>query len=232
MLLITPDTPESLFPAADSASSEGLVAVGGKLTTERLLSAYRNGIFPWYSDDQPVLWWSPEPRAVLFPEQIRITRSLAKTLRNRGFEISADRAYGDVIDACAGPRGDSVGGGTWITADMKQAYTRLHELGYGHSIEVWLDGELAGGLYGLALGNAFFGESMFSWTRDASKVAMVWLARHCRSLGVEFIDCQLPTAHLARMGAVELTRRRYLRLLQQALRSDDRIGRWTLAAQD
>lgn len=228
MLLITPDTPETEFPSPDAATDEGLVAVGGELTTSRLLSAYRNGIFPWYSNDQPVLWWSPEPRAVLFPEGIRINRSLRKTLRHKDFQVTADKDFAAVINACAEPRGQPPYGGTWITEDMKTAYVQLHELGYGHSIEVWRNGKLVGGMYGLLLGRAFFGESMFSRVSDASKVAMVKLAEYSRTHDIEFIDCQLPTEHLTRMGAVNMSRNAYLQLLEQALQYDDNTQFWSL----
>jgi leucyl/phenylalanyl-tRNA--protein transferase len=228
MLLITPDTPETEFPSADAATAEGLVAVGGELTTGRVLSAYRNGIFPWYSDDQPVLWWSPEPRAVLFPEGVHVSRSLRKTLRHKDFQVTADRDFEAVIHACAEPRGKTPYGGTWITGDMMRAYLELHRLGYGHSIEVWRAGRLVGGMYGLSLGNAFFGESMFSRVADASKVAMVRLAEFARQHQIDFIDCQLPTAHLTRMGAVNMSRKAYLDLLRQALRHADRLEPWSL----
>lgn len=232
MLLITPDTPETEFPSPDAATDEGLVAVGGELTTSRLLSAYRNGIFPWYSNDQPVLWWSPEPRAVLFPEGIRITRSLRKTLRNKDFQVTADMDFAAVINACAEPRGQPPYGGTWITEDMKTAYIQLHELGYGHSIEVWRNGKLVGGMYGLLLGRAFFGESMFSRVSDASKVAMVWLAEYARTHDIDFIDCQLPTEHLTRMGAVNMSRNAYLERLEQALQYDDNTKPWLLDSEE
>jgi len=228
MLLITPDTPETEFPSVNHATDEGLVAVGGELTTARILSAYRHGIFPWYSDEQPVLWWSPEPRAVLFPEGIRITRSLRKALRNKGFHVTADRDFPAVIHACAEPRGNPPHGGTWITDDMKRAYIELHELGYGHSIEVWLEKRLVGGVYGLSLGRAFFGESMFSRVNDASKVALVHLARYAGSHDIDFIDCQLPTGHLSRMGAINMSRGAYLDILSLALQGPDRVGPWSL----
>lgn len=228
MLLITPDTPETEFPSPDAATDEGLVAVGGELTTSRLLSAYRNGIFPWYSNDQPVLWWSPEPRAVLFPEGIRISRSLRKTLRHKDFQVTADTDFAAVINACAEPRGLPPYSGTWITEEMKTAYIELHKLGYGHSIEVWRDGKLVGGMYGLQLGRAFFGESMFSRVSDASKVAMVSLSEYAVRHGIDFIDCQLPTDHLARMGAVNMSRNAYLELLGKALQHGDSTATWSL----
>ena len=230
MQLITLDTPETQFPSPDSASEEGLVAVGGEITTVRVLSAYRQGIFPWYSEDQPVLWWSPEPRAVLYPDKIKISRSLKKTLRKNNMRVTADQAFGKVIKACAGPRIQSPEGGTWITDEMMVTYTQLHEMGYGHSIEVWLDEKLVGGLYGLALGSAFFGESMYSHAPDASKIALVHLAKYASSTGIDFIDCQLPTEHLSSMGAIDISRIEYLASLKDALKHNDRTERWLYSA--
>ncbi len=231
MQLITDDTPETQFPSADSATEEGLVAVGGEISVKRVLSAYRQGIFPWYSEDQPVLWWSPEPRAILFPDSIKISRSFKKTLRKKAFHVSADQAFTDVIRACAGPRIQSPGGGTWITDDMMNTYTRLHQLGYAHSIEVWRDEQLVGGLYGLALGSAFFGESMYSHAVDASKIALVALAEFASNNNIDFIDCQLPTEHLSNMGAINISRKKYLLLLEKALCQDDRTEHWSLEKQ-
>jgi len=228
MQLITADTPETQFPSPNSASEEGLVAVGGKITTKRVLSAYRQGIFPWYSEDQPVLWWSPEPRAVLYPDEIKISRSLKKRLRQNNFSITADTAFSEVVKACAGPRTQSPTGSTWITTEMMDTYNRLHQLGYGHSIEVWNEEKLVGGLYGLSLGSAFFGESMFSHQSDASKLALVYLAKFSKSRGIDFIDCQLPTDHLASMGAVNISRKEYLRILETALKHQDHIKYWQL----
>lgn len=228
MQLITQDTPETQFPPLEDASEEGLVAVGGDITPVRVLSAYRQGIFPWYSDDQPVLWWSPEPRAVLYPEDIKISKSLGKTLRKGIFTVTADRSFSDVIQACGQPRKQSPEGGTWITADMIETYTLLYHWGYGHSIEVWHEGNLAGGLYGLSLGGAFFGESMFSRKPDASKVALVFLAQYAMKHGIELIDCQLPTEHLSSMGAVNISRSKYMELLEKALRHKDRTRHWEL----
>ena len=226
MQLITLETPETQFPSPDSASEEGLVAVGGEITTVRVLSAYRQGIFPWYSEDQPVLWWSPEPRAILYPADIKISRSLKKTLRKKLFHVTADQAFSEVIKGCAGPRIQSPEGGTWITEEMMSTYTRLHQMGYGHSIEVWHDEKLVGGLYGLALGSAFFGESMYSHAPDASKIALVHLAQIATSHGIDFIDCQLPTEHLSRMGAIDISRKAYLAILENALQENDRTEHW------
>lgn len=228
MQLITADTPETQFPSPNSASEEGLVAVGGEITTKRVLSAYRQGIFPWYSEDQPVLWWSPEPRAILYPDGIKISRSLKKTLRRNKFSITADTAFSEVVKSCAGLRTQSPTGGTWITAEMMDTYNRLHQLGYGHSIEVWDQEKLVGGLYGLSLGSAFFGESMFSHQTDASKLALVSLAKFSKSSGIDFIDCQLPTDHLASMGAINISRKEYLRILEAALKHQDHTKCWQL----
>ena len=194
------------FPPVERALKEpsGLLAAGGDLSPERLLAAYRRGIFPWYSAGQPILWWSPDPRAVLFPTQLKTSRSLAKTLRNRGFETRIDRAFAQVIRACGSTslRPD----GTWLSPAMTAAYERLHELGYAHSVETWLNGQLVGGLYGVALGRMFFGESMFSIERDASKVALKRLCDECVQRHIELIDCQMETPHLISLGASLLSR--------------------------
>ncbi|WP_163647473.1 leucyl/phenylalanyl-tRNA--protein transferase [Modicisalibacter sp. 'Wilcox'] len=203
------------FPDIADALDEppGLLAAGGALTPEWLLAAYRRGIFPWFSDDQPILWWCPTPRLVLFPEEIRVRRSLAKRLRNGGFTVSRDQCFADVIAACAAPRDDA--DGTWITAAMQTAYRRLHAMGHAHSVEVWRDGQLVGGLYGVALGRMFFGESMFSRESDASKVALVHLARRLQAQGGGLIDCQMPTPHLASLGAREIAREAFIDYLEQ-----------------
>jgi leucyl/phenylalanyl-tRNA--protein transferase len=208
---ITDDAPAHAFPDVDYAMIQpnGLLAVGGDLSPERLLHAYRQGIFPWFSEGQPILWWAPDPRAVLLPAAIRISSSLRKTLRREVFEVHFDRAFPRVIQACAAPRAQQ--NDTWITGDMIAAYCALHERGYAHSVECWKDGELVGGLYGVAIGRIFFGESMFSRVSDASKVALVAL---CQS-GYELIDCQLPSDHLKRLGAIDLPRRTFMRLLHQ-----------------
>jgi len=179
----------------------------------RLLAAYQRGIFPWYSQGQPVLWWSPDPRAVLFPEEFHCSRSLAKTLRNGGFDTTLDRDFTAVIDGCAAPRAASPG--TWITSDMRAAYLALHRLGCAHSLEVWQEGELAGGLYGVRLGGVFFGESMFSAVRDASKVALAHLTAVCRRNSIAVIDCQLYSRHLGSLGARTIPRAQFQRLLRE-----------------
>jgi leucyl/phenylalanyl-tRNA---protein transferase len=214
------DAPE-WFPPLEQALEEpaGLLAAGGDLSPARLIAAYRRGIFPWYSPGQPVLWWSPDPRAVLFPEEFRLTRSLAKTLRNGGFSTTLDGDFSAVIDGCAAPRPASPG--TWITSEMRAAYLELHRLGSAHSIEVWRAGALAGGLYGVRLGGVFFGESMFSRERDASKVALAQLVSLCRARALTVIDCQLPSRHLASLGARTIPRRQFQALLREHVRSPD-----------
>jgi leucyl/phenylalanyl-tRNA---protein transferase len=208
------DAPE-WFPPLEQALEEpaGLLAAGGDLSPERLVAAYRRGIFPWYSPGQPVLWWSPDPRAVLFPDEFRLTRSLAKTLRNGGFTMSLDTDFEGVIDGCAAPRAASPG--TWITSEMRAAYLNLHHLGCAHSVEIVRDGALAGGLYGVRLGGVFFGESMFSRERDASKAALAHLVAVCRRNNLAVIDCQLPSRHLASLGARAIPRTQFQALLHE-----------------
>jgi leucyl/phenylalanyl-tRNA--protein transferase len=207
------------FPPLASALKHpnGLLAAGGDLSPERLLAAYRKGIFPWYSRDEPILWWSPDPRMVLIPSELKVSRSLAKALRNRGHEIRFDSAFEAVMQGCAS-RGVDHGAdesGTWITDEMRAAYLRLHELGYAHSAETWIEGELAGGLYGVAIGRMFYGESMFTRVRDASKMAMVHLVRHLQRQGCGMIDCQMHTAHLASLGARTIPRSEFSLRLQE-----------------
>jgi leucyl/phenylalanyl-tRNA--protein transferase len=205
--------PGAPFPDPDSALDvpDGLLAWGGDLHPRRLRNAYRQGIFPWYSDGQPILWWNPARRCVLFPGQVHVSRRLRRLLRQQRFEVTADTAFAEVIAACARSRGDE--SGTWITQDMREAYTRLHFEGLAHSIEVWDQGRLAGGLYGIVLGGVFFGESMFSAVSNASKVALVTLCRQLESHGYGLLDCQLSHPHLLSMGAVEIPRQRFLELL-------------------
>jgi leucyl/phenylalanyl-tRNA--protein transferase len=216
--LSSQDAPE-WFPPLEQALDEpaGLLAAGGDLSPERLVAAYRRGIFPWYSPGQPVLWWSPDPRAVLFPEEFHCPRSLAKTLRNGGFDASLDRDFEAVIDGCAAPRAASPG--TWITAEMRAAYRELHRLGLAHSVEITRAGELVGGLYGVRLGGVFFGESMFSRARDASKAALAHLVAVCRNNALAVIDCQLPSRHLASLGARTIPRSQFQALLREHVRA-------------
>jgi leucyl/phenylalanyl-tRNA---protein transferase len=216
------------FPPLDFASPEGLLAMGGDLRAERLLEAYRHGIFPWYNEGQPILWWSPDPRAVLFPEKLKVSRSLGKTLRRGTFDVTFDTCFSDVMQACAAPRKQYPRGGTWITPEMLDAYVHLHELGHAHSVETWQEGTLVGGLYGVALGGIFFGESMFSHCTDASKVALVTLVRQLTQWNFRLIDCQLPSQHLFSLGAEEIRRRDFLEHLREALARPDRRGPWRL----
>lgn len=218
--------PEPVFPPVDTALTEpnGLLAAGGDLSSGRLLSAYRRGIFPWYSPGEPILWWSPDPRMVLFPDRLKISRSLAKVLRNRSYLVTLDTAFDRVIAACADtPRAGQRG--TWISAEMQAAYQQLHAQGHAHSIETWMDGELAGGLYGVAIGRVFYGESMFSWRTDASKIALAHLCTHVGRLGFGIIDCQMETSHLASLGASPIPRSEFVARLRQ-LTPNDQPGRW------
>ena len=203
-----------IFPNASYAREDGLLAIGGDLTETRLIEAYRNGIFPWYEEGQPILWWSPDPRLVICPENLKISRSLQKTLRKGLFTPRINTAFNQVIDACAETR-LSDGDGTWITQDMKKAYAKLHRKGYALSVESWSEGELVGGLYGVLIGKCFFGESMFSIRNDASKCALVELVSHAKKQGIQLIDCQMRTDHLIRMGAHEISRKEYLGQLKR-----------------
>jgi leucyl/phenylalanyl-tRNA--protein transferase len=214
------------FPPVDLASPEGLLAVGGDLRPERLLEAYRHGIFPWYSDDQPILWWSPDPRTVLFPDKLHISRSLKRSLRPGIFTVTLDTCFRDVMQHCAGPRPQYPDGGTWITSEMLEAYRRLHELGYAHSVETWQEEELVGGLYGVALGGAFFAESMFTRVPDASKVGLVFLVRQLHAWGFRLMDCQQSSPHVMALGAKEIPRREFLDRLNAALTLPERLGQW------
>jgi leucyl/phenylalanyl-tRNA---protein transferase len=223
------DTP---FPPLAAAQKEpnGLLAVGGDLSPRRLLDAYRRGIFPWYSEGDPILWWSPDPRMVLFPDELRVTRSLAKTLRNKPHEVRFDTAFAAVMRGCAAPRPGQ--GGTWIGPEMRAAYRKLHDLGYAHSVETWIEGELAGGLYGVAIGGVFFGESMFSRARDASKMALVGLVRRLAAEGFGLIDCQMHTAHLESLGAREIPRAEFARRVKDLVDYPRSPGRWLAAGPD
>jgi leucyl/phenylalanyl-tRNA--protein transferase len=221
------DDPEA-FPPPEKADRSGLLAVGGDLTPERLLSAYARGIFPWYSAGQPILWHSPNPRFVLEPDKLHVGKSLRKTLKAGTYEVRYDTAFADVITACGqAPRPGQ--DGTWITGEMRDAYVELHRLGFAHSVEAWADGELKGGLYGVSLGAAFFGESMFARAPDASKVAFSTAVERFKGWGFHFIDCQVETEHLARFGAEHWPRRRFLDALATALREPTRRGPWTEA---
>jgi leucyl/phenylalanyl-tRNA--protein transferase len=214
------------FPHPDHAllQPSGLLAAGGDLSTDRLLAAYRHGIFPWYSAGEPILWWSPDPRMVLYPAELRIQRSLAKRLKRQDYEVRVNTAFAQVIHACAAPRKEH--GGTWITPEMIDAYIRLHTIGMAHSVETWIDGQLAGGLYGIAIGRAFFGESMFAQAPDASKIALVHLVRRLEAAKFGLIDCQMNTSHLARFGAREISRRSFLLQLAELVNYLPTKGLW------
>lgn len=203
---------------------DGLLAAGGDLSPARLLEAYRRGIFPWYSRGQPILWWCPDPRAVLFPSRMKVSRSLSQSIRNRGFVTRIDTAFRDVIRACGS--GELRPGGTWLSPEMRGAYLRLHKLGFAHSVETWQHGQLVGGLYGVALGKVFFGESMFSIERDASKVALKRLCDELVARGYQMIDCQMATPHLLSLGAQLLPRRQFIELLASHVGEEPTLHRW------
>ncbi|MBI5461901.1 MAG: leucyl/phenylalanyl-tRNA--protein transferase [Gammaproteobacteria bacterium] len=227
---LDPHDPTAPFPPVEFAlrDPDGLLALGGDLSPARLLTAYRQGIFPWYSEGQPILWWSPDPRMALRPDALKISRSLRKTLRKGAFSITLDQDFAAVMAACAEPRADALG--TWITDDMYRAYQRLHALGYAHSVEAWQDGCLVGGLYGVALGKVFFGESMFTRAADASKVAFAHLVRQLHRWGFVLIDCQVYTDHLASLGAAPMQRADFCATLERHAQPQDRTGIWTLDA--
>ncbi|MCK5640521.1 MAG: leucyl/phenylalanyl-tRNA--protein transferase [Gammaproteobacteria bacterium] len=216
------------FPDPGLALREpnGLLALGGDLSPQRLLAAYRKGIFPWYNEGQPILWWSPEPRAVLYPDRIKVSRSLRKTLKKKLYTVTMDQAFDKVINACAAPRKNEPG--TWILAEMKQAYCQLHQLGYAHSVECWNNGKLVGGLYGVAIGKVFFGESMFSRETDASKVAFVHLAGQLHQWEYGLIDGQVSSAHLTSLGAEEIPRQEFLTQLEHLCEQKSVAGPWQL----
>lgn len=215
LTLLDPNRPDQPFPPVTQALIEpsGLLAVGGCLSITRLLNAYRQGIFPWYSPDEPLLWWSPDPRLVLFPKQFKLSRSLNKTIRKGEFQTSFDQAFARVIEACSEPRSDQ--SGTWISCEMKAAYINLHRAGHAHSVEVWRDQQLVGGLYGVAIGQVFFGESMFHKQTDASKIALAFLTEKLSAWHYQLIDCQVHTDHLISLGANETSRTEFSQLLNQ-----------------
>jgi len=213
------------FPPPHLASEDGLLAVGGDLSQKRLLLAYRMGIFPWFSNNEPILWWSPDPRFVLFPHEIKISKTLKKIIKKDIFNVTMDLAFNEVITQCAQVRLQK-NQGTWIVKDMIDAYCNLHEAGFAHSVEVWLRGELAGGLYGVSLGKCFFGESMFTQVSNASNVGLVKLAEHLKELSFDLIDCQVPTEHLTRFGARQIPRIRFLNQLEKSLKAPTQRGKW------
>jgi leucyl/phenylalanyl-tRNA--protein transferase len=218
--------PNDPFPSPLRALREpnGLLAAGADLAVPRLLDAYRRGIFPWYSEGEPVLWWSPDPRMILTPGRLVISRSLRKRMRRRDYEVRADTSFERVMRACAEPREDQAG--TWISAEMIRAYIALHQAGYAHSVEWWLEGDLAGGLYGVSIGRVFFGESMFTRRSDASKIALVHLVRQLERWSFGMIDCQMSTPHLASLGAHEIARAEFMRALQELVNYPTRKGPW------
>ena len=223
---LDPRQPHQPFPPAHLAMREpnGLLAIGGDLSLTRLLRAYGQGIFPWYNPDEPILWWCPDPRAVLYPGDLHVSRSLARALRRGNYAVTLDRAFDAVLEGCAGARRDSRG--TWLGTDMQRAYRQLHAHGHAHSVEIWREGRLIGGLYGVAVGGVFFGESMFSHADDASKIALYWLCRQLARWRFELIDCQVRSAHLDSLGATEMAREAFLRLLAQSRDGAAAPGLW------
>lgn len=213
-----------IFPPVELASRTGILAVGGDLSPQRLLAAYENGIFPWYADDEPIIWWSPDPRFVLFPNELKIAKTMKPVLKRQTFQITYDRNFTEVIASCQKPRRKE--SDTWITEDMRQAYCKLHNMGYAHSIEAWYEDKLVGGLYGISLGRCFFGESMFSFMSNASKAAFITLVNRLKELGFQMIDCQVYTAHLKSLGARHIPRDHFISLLKEALCHETLRGNW------
>ena len=217
------------FPPVERALKDpnGLLAAGADLSQERLLDAYRRGIFPWFSGGEPVLWWSPDPRMVLHCEELKVSRSLGKSIRNKGYEVRVDTAFAEVLKQCAAPRDGEPG--TWLGAAMRRAYVGLHRAGHAHSFETWRGDDLVGGLYGVAVGRMFYGESMFSRATDASKVALVYLVQHLKARQFPLIDCQMHTPLLASLGARAIPRRALLRRLATLVNYPEHPGRWNVA---
>ena len=228
MMRLSRNPQDLRFPPVDYATPDGLLAIGGDLRPERLLEAYRHGIFPWYNEDQPILWWSPDPRTVLFPGKLHISRSLKRSLRPGQFTVTFDRCFRTVVERCAGPRPQHPEGGTWITPAMLDAYSTLHEMGYAHSVESWREEQLVGGVYGVAIGRAFFAESMFARVDDASKVALVTLVQQLHQWGFTIIDCQQSSPHVLRLGAEDIPRRDFVTHLAAAVTLPHRGGPWRL----
>ncbi len=230
-MLRTPDFPfpdeKSFFrfPSVRDATPEGIVAVGGDLSPGMLLSAYRQGIFPWFSEGDPLMWWSPDPRFVMFPENIRVSKSMKRILKRKNYRVTLDSDFVSVIGHCKIVKRKKQEG-TWITGEMKNAYIELHKMGYAHSVETFIDGELSGGLYGISLGSCFFGESMFSLYPDASKIALILLVWRLFDAGFTMVDCQVYTPHLERMGAENISRETFLRKLEEGLKRDTLRGCW------
>lgn len=214
-----------VFPPVEYADHNGLLAIGGDLSKGRLLKAYSQGIFPWYSEGSPILWWSPDPRLVLFPSEMKVSRSLRQVIRKGTFTVTFDRSFEEVVRSCAATHHERTGE-TWITPEMVRAYLSLHRAGYAHSVESWCEGTLSGGLYGVSLGRVFFGESMFARRSDASKVAFVSLVRRLEEKGFSIIDCQVATGHLVSLGAREISRREFLTLIREVVDVPSKAGRW------
>lgn len=232
--VLGPSDPPDSFPDAALAGialgqPDGLLAIGGDLSPERLLAAYRKGIFPWFNEDQPILWWSPDPRAVIFPTHFHMSRSLVRHLKRGGWQYSLNTCFDEVIRRCATGRGKY---GTWITREMIDAYSQLHKLGYAHSVESWYNGELAGGIYGIRLGSIFFGESMFSIYTDGSKVALSALVKICLEVGIIVIDCQVESAHLTTLGMEQIPRDDFIRLVDDSVRGAAALHDWKLPIRD
>ncbi|MDA3891234.1 MAG: leucyl/phenylalanyl-tRNA--protein transferase [Salinivirgaceae bacterium] len=216
---------EALFPHPSEAVDDGLLAIGGDLAPERLVAAYASGIFPWYGDNDPILWWSPNPRLVLYPEKFKVSKSLKQTLKKQPFDIRIDFAFDEVIESCSKiPRKGQ--DGTWITSEMIEAFKQMHKIGLAHSIETWEGNKLVGGLYGLSLGNVFFGESMFHKRKDASKIAFYYLSQLCKKWCFAFIDCQVTNPHLLTLGAQEITRDNFLDELAMSMEKQTQQGIW------
>jgi len=213
------------FPPVWLARSDGLLCIGGDLSPERLLLAYENGIFPWFSKDEPILWWSPDPRLILIPKNIKVSKSLNKKIKKNMFSITINKAFEETIRSCAKPR-KNVQEGTWLVDEMVASYIKLHSLGYAHSIETWRKDKLVGGLYGVCLGKSFFGESMFSFESDASKIALVALSNHLKKYDFDLIDCQVTTNHLLSMGAMEITRNAFLDIILKSVKKKGMINIW------
>lgn len=218
------------FPPAWLARPDGLLCIGGDLHPQRLILAYQNGIFPWFSENEPILWWSPDPRLILIPNEIKVSRSMNKTLRKGKFQVTFDTAFESVITACAQPRAGECNG-TWLVEEMIEAYIELHRMGVAHSVEAWHNGELVGGLYGICLGKSFFGESMFSRKSDASKTALVALARHLQAHDFDMIDCQVTSPHLLSLGAKEVPRQSFLDILNRSLTRETDPDLWSCPPQ-
>ncbi len=226
--VLDPTNPEQAFPPLHKALNDpnGLLAMGGCLSRTRLINAYQEGIFPWYNPGEPILWWSPNPRLVLFPDELIVSRSLRKTLRKNVFTVTFDQAFSEVVSACAQPRKDSIG--TWITEDIYQAYCNLHQIGIAHSAEAWFEDRLVGGLYGVAIGRVFFGESMFHYQTDASKVVFASLVEQLKNWGYQLIDCQVHTQHLESFGAQEIDRVEFASLLKTYCSQPAERNAWLL----